>query len=182
MDVTMWVHHWLNRHSVKLPPMHDAAAFTQEVMQRVRTVAQSREAASASAWRWNWWPQMGLALAAASVALVVLRPIASTDRIVKRILHDDALLSTLDDASAPAIETDSPEALAANLQMWDYLQLAQSPTSSDEAWIEQTLQVLDAVDESVSKNDSPESTPDSSTDDPWLEELDWLERQLSVSS
>ncbi len=172
MDFTSWVRRWLTQHPLKEPAETDRAQYTAEVMARVRRLAQP-----APAPRRVWWlrPVLVTVTAAAAVVLVVGR----VNQAPIRVAHDaedGPMVAAVDKQpliAQPAVPEDAlVEEFAQSVEEFllaEALILAES-SSEDEAWLEETLRLLDALDE-----DLPEGDTGDWSDDDWLDELDLFE-------
>jgi len=179
MDFATWLGRWLSSHPLKAPPAFDRAPYITEVMGRVKALGRP----GSSRWpavHWLLWPRLALAATAAAAALLMVGRVQPPARPLAEQLVDDAqLLAALEEPLwlAPAADGEDVEGLAHELETMDTLLLAEAPPS-DEAWIEQTLQLLEALDE-----DPPEELSGEASSDEWLDELQWLdERELAASS
>jgi len=99
-------------------------------------------------------------------------------QLATEITRDSQLLAALDDTGLePLGATDEVEALTEDVELLDLMTLAESPPS-DADWIEQTLQLLEEIDE-----DAPEETTGDTDEEDWLNELQLLdETELTASS
>ena len=145
--------------------MPNRSLYTEEVMAKVRALSPAAVRASEHSPSRFWlpWPRLALVAltAAAGIALVFGSIRSSTNQLAEQTTHEAQLL-----AAVGAFDEEAA----------DEMLLAESP-SSDEQWLDETVQLLEQVDESDS--DSPES---SSSND-WLDELELLdETELSASS
>jgi len=112
---------------------------------------------------------------AAGLAVVVLTN-RSPIRIAKEVEQSWQLLSEIGDPDPD--EEFSPTTLDEDVQLDDQLVLAETePALEDEAWIEQTLGLLEELDEDLPMN------PDEDTREEWFEELEWLDQaELAATS
>ena len=165
MEFLTWLRSWLTRHPLKEPADAARAHYTAEVMARVRAVGPlpggSPARAPVQPWAW-WsrhlrqvmgWPRFAVAMAtAAGVAFAV-----HTAQQTRRQLAQQPQGVTVSDPSAS---------------------FAESP-ASDEEWLEQTLQLLEQLEE----DSSTETAGDGADEEDWLEELQWLDdSELSTAS
>ena len=179
---------WLKRHPLKGPAGINRAQYTAEVMARVKELAQSASparqslspgrATPAPARVWLPWPRLALTLAtvAAGVSLVIGTTRYQTHQLAQQIARESQLLAALDEPELEPLTADQVEAVADELETMDALQLAAS-VPSDDQWVEQTLQLLDELDEDV-----PENAASSASEDEWLQELEQVdESDLAVT-
>lgn len=159
MSLNDWLHTWLTRHPVKAPAP-DRDAFTAGVMHRLEQAPQPQRAA---------WPRLAwvAALAAAAVVLALRLP-GGANRLAASIEGDAAMLAALD---VPVDGDLSDEQLAS------FIQLAEQPAGAtdDAQWVEETMQLLDQLNESASDDNAAD-------DEDWLHEIDSLEQEPSASS
>lgn len=183
MDFTTWLQQWLTRHPLKMqaPDADARARFTESVMQRVR----SPQPAAAPAWRAALSRLLrpplafGVAAAALLAVLVVGRqapapaPAASHEPSVEaRAL----LVAALNDPTSDILAALDEQALAEEWMAHDTLVLAEAAPTTDEQWLDQTLELLQQFDEDVSSDGE-------ATDEDWLQDLQLLdEAELSVRS
>lgn len=158
---------WLAKRSLKLPAQHDPARFTQDVMGRVR--AEAPAASAASARRWGWWPQVGLAAAAAAALLVVRVNDTSGSRLAASVERQIQLLAALNEPSLLDPSGLYENGLAREAEELDAFMLAEAQPA-DDAWIEQTVELLNQLDE-----DAPEDASGEPSGDGWLQELESLD-------
>ena len=167
MNISTWLTQWFARHPLKEPASHNPAWFTAQVMQRVKAAAQPVPAITPTH-QWFSWPRLGFAtaLATAAIVLVAVPKSSTSGRLASAVLSDTQLLEALDEAAVDTVDTDM---LAQELQLHDAMMLAEAQPSDDQ-WIEQTMQLLDQLDQE-SQDDSSASTPAPSDDDDLLNEL-----------
>ena len=181
MNFATWLRSRLARYPLKEPPVFDRARYTAEVMERVKALREPGPVLRpAGPWP-AWGPRLALAAAAVAVAFVVVGRVRSPGpgRLLAEQVADDAqLLAALDEPLPPAgVAPDDAEGLADELEAVDALLLAEAPPSDDE-WIEQTLTLLEQLEE-----DLPEGASDEPSGDEWLDELQWLDdRDLAAPS
>ena len=177
MDFTTWLRGWLARHPLKAPLNASQASYTTEVMQRLRALEAPN---SMPARRWPAWPRLALvSVAAAAVALLVVgRLHRPGGQLAGQLTADADLLTALGQPLLPEPGAAvGLEELAQELELADALVLAEAPPS-DEEWLEQTLQLLEALDEEPSGSPSDPAIPDE-----WLDELEPLdESELGANS
>lgn len=195
MEFTAWFRQWVSGHPLKEPPAFDRARYIAEVMERVKALGEPTPALR-PAGRWWAWPRLALATAAVAAALLVVARVQSPGPgpgpvpasmtggagtpLAQEISDDAQVLAALDEPLPLASgATDDAEELAQELAAMDMdaLLLAEAPPS-DDAWIEQTLTLLEQLEE-----DLPEGAADDPSGDEWLDELQWLdEHDLAASS
>lgn len=155
MEFLTWLRSWLTRHPLKEPAETERASYTVEVMTRVRALGSPSVVTPATApvRRWSWWPRFAVAMATtAGVAVAV--GIFSQER--------------------PQLAQQLPQ----DVRISEPAALAESP-STDEEWLEQTLQLLEQLEE----DPSAETAGDGADEEDWLEELQWLDdSELSTAS
>ena len=153
MDLTGWLNWlktWLDRHPLKGPSTLDRAQFTAEVMAKIKAQLQPVPTPAPPARRllspgrpvraWLPWPRLAMTLATVATGVAVM--IGVTTSSTRQLTKD--------------IGRD--------------FQLLATLGETDDQWVEETLQLLEVVDEDVS-----EETPADPFDDQWLEELEWLD-------
>ena len=179
---------WLTRHPLKGPAGIDRAQYTAEVMAKVKAMSQPAPA-PAPVHVWLPWPPayrprgagrrlaLTLATVAAGISLVIGTAHYRTYQLAHQITHDSQLLAALDEPEVEPLAADQVEAVADELETMDTLQLAESVPSGDQ-WVEQTLQLLDELDE-----EAPEDAASGASEDDWLQELEQVdESELTASS
>ena len=176
MDFSTSIQTWLTRHPLKEPIDHESARYTAEVMQKVQALDHPSPAA-ATVLAWLSGPRMRLAavIVAASVIVVITSSSRRAPlRLVNQLVHESSVLAELDEANVVSLVNGNANSLAHEMEALDTMRLAQSP-SSDDQWIEQTVELLDQVDDTA--------VEEPSNDDEWLNELQLFdEDQLSASS
>lgn len=157
MEFLTWLRTWLTRHPLKEPADAARAHYTAEVMARVRAVGS---------------------LPGGSPARVPVRPWARWSHSLRQVVGWPRF--------AVAMATAAGVAFAVHTASQTRRQLAQQPQgvtvsdpSSDEEWLEQTLQLLEQLEE----DSSTETAGDGADEEDWLEELQWLDdSELSTAS
>jgi len=163
MDFQQWLKRWLEQHPEKDPGSHDRSAYTAEVMRRIKEL-KSPSKAPAPAWPW-WRP----ALVFAAAAGVVLLMVSQTGRAPQIAKETPAQPQPVQVASMP--ETGSARAAEPTPPPLPIL-LAQE-SGEDAAWLEETLQLLEALDE-----DLPDGSSESWSDEQWMDEIEVLDDEL----
>jgi hypothetical protein len=154
MDLTRWLTTWLSRHPLKEPTAVDRAQDTAEVMQRVRALADPTPEPAAPRGAWLW---VRFGLVAAGVAAVLdIVGVVQPRRAQLAAVGESVEFERTPPTEAP--QTARPLELAESL-----------PT--DETWVDQTLELLDQLDESAPEDDNGSV----STDEDWLKELELLD-------
>lgn len=170
MDFASWFDRWLNRHPLRSPDGADHARYTAQVMARIKAQEQPARSPSPS---WLAWPGFALATVAAMGLLVFTATQRTSEQIATDVLSDLQVLAEVDEP----MTDDTLEGVAEELGTMDVLVLAEAD-QSDDAWVEETLELLKQLDEEV-----PDTSSDTPTDDEeWLNELDAIdEYELSSS-
>lgn len=180
MNFSEHLSQWLTRHPLKEPSETDRSRYTAEVMRRVKDTAADHAGAAVPFWaRWAW-PQAGLSLAAAAAALAVAVWGVQTNSVQlaeRRIAQEAGLLAQLDEPVNGAVEPDLAEE-AAELDEEEMLVLAEAQPAGD-AWVSETLQLLEALDEVPDED----ASPDGKSEEEWLDELELLdEGEIAAAS
>ena len=153
MDFLTWLDAWMHRHPLQQPPETHRARYTAEVMARVKALPTAPTPAPARPGQWLAWPRLTLAVATGIAGFVLLGTVVG--RPPQQL------------AQPPPV-SESPA---------DALVLAESP-SSDDQWLEETLQLLEELDEEL-----PADAASDGSEEEWLEELQLLdEGPLAASS
>ena len=185
---------WVANHPFKAPSSSDQQAYTQEVMQRVKSSPRplgSRASALGRAMQslleWGAAPQLALALGGACAALLIgLRLwMTSPDRVMARIEQDAQLLAQLEEKPTTVLDETievSPAEMEAHLYEADQhvLMLAQASPAVDESaasGLEEEWQALDALDD-----DSTATLENDDELEDWLKELQDLDADILASS
>ena len=175
MDFTAWLTTWLKRYPLREPVAQHQASYTAEVMASVRAVDQPNPTASPVR-RWLPWPRLAVTFATVAagmaIAFVTLQAVNGPDpRFSEAELASEVqLLAELGEAVTDPWLEDEMEAM-------DLLVLAEAP-QDDELWIEETLQLLEQLDEAL-----PGDATGSALDDDWFDEFYLLdESELAASS
>ena len=178
MELMTWFQAWLTRHPLKGPAEAERASYTAEVMTRVRALDPPSAVVPASVpvRRWAWWSRFAVAMATtAAVAVTVSLVHQSRSQLATPPLRDVGM-------SDPATLAESPSPGAAPL--WPPAgghlpRFAGESPSTEEEWFEQTLQLLEQLEE----DSSAETAGDGVEEEEWLEELQWLDdSELSTAS
>lgn len=177
MDFVQWIQDMLRRYPMK--PKHftpeERQAFTQGVMQRVRALEAQPQPVAVRSWSWNWaLPRLAVGVAMASLIFSVVwyqRPVLMQPGTMLASSQDLEVLHAFDALDENAM-VDELELLVDEAEDMQWMLLAEQAVSSDQEWIEQTLEVLDAFNEL--------DLPAEEMDELWLEELDLLEEELDA--
>ena len=146
---------WLSRHPLKGPSDVNRAQYTAEVMAKIKAAESPAPAPAPPARRLLspgravrfWLPWPRLSMTLATVAAGILIMMTVTHQASRQLAHP-------------------PEAVL----------IAESPAADDQ-WLEETLQLLDELDEDVSSE-----TAGDGSEDEWLEELELLDETDLASS
>ena len=181
MDFLAWWQRWFARHPLKSPESLDRSAYTTQVMARVRQAAYP--APSAFTIPGRLWPRLGLALATAAAGFFVVlhhgQP--SAGRLAQQIERDTEVLAAVGEPLTDSVAANDPDELAADLEMVETFTLAEAP-ESDETWIQNTVQLLNQLDEDLPEESTGNETT-SPSDEDWMKELQTLdESDLAASS
>ena len=177
MHFSTWLRTWLARHPLKEPRNHDPARYRTEVMEKVRALHQPAHMPAASP-RWFSWPRIGLAMATVAVGLVLVAISSQRAQVhlADQIVHESSVVAELDDPNFVPAANGDVDSLAEEVETLDTMTLAES-TPSDDQWLDQTLSLLDQLDEDDA------GPTDSSSEEEWLKELQLLDdTELSASS
>lgn len=176
MDFSTWLVTWLKRHPLNEPWSLDRDRYTAQVMARVRASAQhpSRAPASIPVFEWFSWPRLAFAGAAVGAAAMfwIVGTVHQSQTQLARAIDRDAQLLTAFDEPLPATDRGSVDELAQDLQEADTVMLAES-TPSDDQWVEQTIQLLDQLNEEPPDADTTGSS--NQNQEEWLNELQTLD-------
>ena len=181
MDFTNWFKEWLARHPLREPVYFDQARYTAEVMARVNDQIRSpAQQARRSVWLCVSWPRMalgGLSFALVSIIVLLAGVSYSRLRLAKEVTRGIQVLAEVGESATP-VESETDE-VAVELQAEDTLVLAEA-TKTDDQWLEQTVQILEQLDEDPKAGNANGS---SEPDEDWLDDLQMLDNsELSSSS
>ncbi len=166
MDFSAWLRDWLSRHPLQEPPDADRRRYTGEVMARVKALQGATEPPAVQpVSRWLRWPRVTLALATGAAGIVVAVGVL---RFTPPPGHPAP-------ASHPVVRGLSPPRAADEPAQQD-TQLAESSPGED-YWLERTWQLLEELDERFPNEDTAESS-----DEQWLEELQWIDESEMTAS
>jgi hypothetical protein len=186
MDFATWFRAWMTRHPLKGPSHQEQVGYTAEVMATVKLLAATPHMVHETtrhhlAW-WSW-PRLALALTAAvgAVTFIIGTQIAPR-QFAKRATRDALLLAALEDPAEVSPAIDDVEALADELELTERFLLAES-AGEDEQWLEETLQLLQELDDEFSSDPALKDSPDAADPDEWFDELrDLDESDVAASS
>ena len=133
---------WLARHPVRTPPASGQASYTREVMARVERLSSAPSPARIPR---GWAIGTVAALACAAIMMVASQ---SPTRLTSAIARDADVLSAV--GESPAVLPADIADVAEELQMTDRLMLAELPPDEDEAWMQETLQLLGELEDEPS--------------------------------
>ena len=191
----MWLRTWLTQHPVRPPAQGDDPAYARQVLTRIGRMQPERPsltAGLADALHALLSPAR-LSLAAGGVLAAALFLVTTARQpqmpsqpqpavVAAQITRDATVIAQAADAADdPLADVLNSHAIEPDLRMIDqYMMLAEagSVSADDEAWITQTLQLLNAVNE-----DTDADTNDNASVDQWLKELQSLdESELKATS
>lgn len=192
MDFSTWLQSWLKRHPPKAPPHHMAQQqYTADVMARIKADPMQQVYRVRPVRSWLSWPRLALTVATATagalIALTVFRvtqppqvaEAPTPPAVLAQVVAQEAeLLAELEEGKADLL-IENGDTLDRALETTDtLLLLAEAPASqNDEQWLEETMQLLDQLDEGAS------SGSEEGSDDDWLDDLQLLdETDLAASS
>jgi len=185
MDFAAWFRTWLARHPLKASRGVDTSRYTDDVMTKIRALTQPSQA-PALVHVWLSWPRLALIAATAAVGLLIvigtvhraqLQLASAIDRDAQVITAVDELVPTAPDGRGA-----TPEDLAQELQTADILVLAES-VPSDDQWLDQTLQLLQQLDEDAPGDVTGTGGNASESQEDWLNELQQIdETELTANS
>lgn len=182
MDFTGWLTTWLTRHPLKAPPELGQARYTAEVMAKIKAMAPARSPVGMS--QWLSWPRLALAGVGAAGVLMLLVVNASRSSqvpLAERLTQAAQTLAEVDEPLPELMNGQAVTELAQDLEAEDHqLILAESSASQEQQWLDQTLELLDQLDEDVPGVNSDE--PSGNDEEEWLKELDTLDEGPSAAS
>lgn len=167
-DFLAWLTAWLRRHPLQAPPQAMQEAYTTQVMARVK------EAMPVPVVRWIPRPRLafslGTALACGLVMVIWLN--RQPDRIASRVERSVQVLAELGELNGSIANDLEHEAI-----LMDRLMLAQAQDAvEDEAWIDETMELLNGMDEPAVEASDGESLEE------LLRELELLDESEITSS
>lgn len=167
-----WLNGWLARHPVRPPAEEPQAAYTVQVMERVR-LSRPRPL------RLRLQPLLVFGAAAAAVAVGFAVLTGTPQRLAERVDRDIEVLAQVDaEAVAGLLET-SLDGVAQELQLLNQMRLTElEEVVDEEAWLEDTLELLNEV-EGV---DAASGLSDDESIEELLQELEQLDATESASS
>jgi hypothetical protein len=179
MEFTQWLAEWLSRHPLKSRPPADHDRFTADVMARVRSEAAQPSPGWAARFAQEW-PRLALPLAAAAAVLIAVNAQRSTEtRVAAELTRHAELLAELGDPLEDVLPAGAVE-LAEDLRHEDLIVLAEAPPeSNDAAWINESMQILEDIDEAL----PDAASGDEGNSEEWLQELEMLDQsELAAQS
>ncbi len=166
MNFSEWLQTWLARHPLKEPIEIDPSRYTAHVMARIRVLAQPAAAPARAGWR-SWALAFALPVAAVLALLIARAPRWFQEvNLASHVEREVRLLTALGESPANG----DPDELAEELETSGALVLAEDLPSQD-AWIAQTVQLFESLDEDLSDSTATPS-PD---EEEWLEEFQMLD-------
>ncbi len=163
-----WLKRWVARHPLRTPPESLQVSYTEQVMRRIKTPLAPTPA-------WRWQPQLAMTWATALACLlaVVVVMKRTPTQLASEVEHEWQLLAEVGEGHEL-----SSSNLDDDVQMMDRLMLAEaSPSEEDEAWIRQTLELLNDVDEQPDAASADQENPEE-----WLKDLELLDGAELASS
>ena len=175
MNFERWLRTWLTRHPLKEPTEAHRARYTAEVMAKITPTPTH----AALGWRaQSVWGRLTFAAAAAAAALAVLVVTPhSSPHLAQEVTREAQVLSALDEDGLAPLNGDGPDVVADDVELAGPLLLAES-APSDEQWIEQTMHVLDQLDDGA----PPDAPGNGASDEEWLDELQLLDESDHATS
>jgi hypothetical protein len=167
---------WLKQLRLNVPDGEDRSFYTAQVMARVRALAPTPNLSRIPLWNnlvWGW-PRLALtaSAAAAGIMFVLWSSHATTQRLADQVAGESQVLAEVGEPVNGQVMPDAVDALAEELRMEDLMVLAESQPADDE-WIEQTMQLLEQIDETLPEAEGAGSDP--SSEDDWLQDLQMLD-------
>jgi len=191
MDFSTWLQSWLKRHPLKAPQRLDQQQYTSEVMARIKAESTQQVYRVRSVRSGLSWPRLALTVATvaagALIALTIFRMTPppqvaeappSPAVLAQTVAQEAELLAELEEGKADLL-IENGDTLDRALETTDtLLLLAEIPSQpSDEQWLEETMQLLDQLEEGVS------SGAEEGSNDDWLDDLQLLDdTDLAASS
>ena len=145
MDFSRWFQSWLMRHPLNVPPDDRTGPYTADVMRRVHALAEPARQRRLVRPLWRGWITLTAGLATAAAGLIAVL--------------------TLTPRAQMHLAQPLPSASGHLMRLAD--------ASGEESWVEQTMQLLDALNEDAPADAADDADP--ANDDDWLKELDTLE-------
>lgn len=181
MVFSAWFKAWIGRHPLRHPVDDDPPRYTAEVMARVRELSRPPAGAPRLGWARSWFAAPRLAFAAAAVAAIsvvvlIAHPHGSSERLAREVADGSRLLEAVGEANLDVPMSAGDDAVAEALEAEDEMTLLAAATPSDDRWIEQTVQLLQQIDE-----ETPAGSSGDAAGDAWLDELELLD-QLELST
>lgn len=182
MNFNDWVTRQFADRPLKEPSEADRAAFTGQVMARIKSLAPTPMASSRRSWWllvWGWPRVTTVAVVVAVGVLVAMGVVRQQGvQVVMQPTESPTQLAgtggDLPDALG-LLDVENPTPVDA-FEATDDLVLAES-SPDDGAWLLETLELLEQLDEAF-----PEDYLDDLSDDDWLKELELLDESAFVTS
>jgi hypothetical protein len=172
---------WLKQLRLNVPDDRDRSRYTAEVMAKVQGYAPAPNLSRIPLWNKLvlGWPRLALTAAAAvaGVTFVFWSSDTANQRLADQVARESLLLAEVGEPVNGQVIPDEVDALAEELQMEDLMVLAESQPTDDE-WLDQTLQLLDQIDESLPAENEAGNP---SSDDDWLQDLQMLDESELAS-
>jgi len=188
MDFAAWFRAWVTRHPLKTPRGTDTVCYTDDVMAKIKALAPTPNVGRPLVMPYLVWGWPRLALIAATAAVGLLIVIGTVHRtqlqLASAIDRDAQVITAVDELvpTAPNGNGATPEDLAQELQTADALILAES-VPSDDQWLDQTLQLLQQLDEDVPAEAISTNGHAAESQDELLKDLQQLdEKDLTANS
>lgn len=175
MEFMTWLRGWLARHPLKEPDQTQRQQYTADLMKRVHALPKPARSTQPAGWairQWLTWPGFAMACATALVVIVMVGLRHNALQVAKQMQEEPEpsrmQVAQLPPAYVPPI---------AAVMKPDSVRLAEAQ-GDDEQWLEQTLLLLEDLNESG----SAESSSSNDSSEQWLEELKQLDEQELVSN
>ena len=175
----MWLRTWLTQHPVRRPAQGDDPAYARQVLTRIGRLQPERPSILADALD-AWLSPARLSLASGVLAAALLVVIVARHQqpaaVAAQISREAAVIAqAADPADDPLADVLNSHAVESDLRMIDHdMMLAESGAADDEAWISETLQLLNDVNEDTDTTTNTD-TNNSASVDQWLKELQTLD-------
>lgn len=169
MDFQEWLKQWVSRHPAKTISSQERVSYTEQVMKRVKEIASPQAVPARAGSPFSWWRPVLAFSAAAAVVLMVVSRVQQPASIVEETITEPRLVQTVRiEQSVPASEVipTSPDSF-----------MVAEDLTSDEAWLKETLSLLESLDEDFS-----DDTYDGWSDEDWMDEIEILDGDFFTSS
>ena len=168
-----WLKEWLSRHPLKVPDDVNPKAYTHQVMARVKAFHEpARHDATAAVQRWLAWPQLAMACGAVAAGVLVAITVGHSrnEQLAREITRDAQVLAEMGEPVTDPVSPTDVDGIAEDMATIDAMTLAEAP-QSDDAWLKETLQLLDQLQEDVPDDASSGDAPD----EEWMKDLQTLD-------